>query len=63
MLIRAVLLFLLFMVVLGMVQKALRPKGRLSQRSALDRLRCPVCKRVHLGGAQGPCGRDDCGEK
>ncbi|MBN8294267.1 hypothetical protein JI664_20005 [Rhodobacter sp. NTK016B] len=64
MIIRVVILFLLFMLAMGMIQKALRPKKRLGEdrpRAALDRLRCPTCKRVNLGSGSQPCGRPDCG--
>ncbi|PWE26772.1 hypothetical protein [Pararhodobacter marinus] len=64
MIIRVVILFLLFILAMGMIQKALRPKNRLGDgrpRAALDRLRCPTCKRVNLGTSSQPCERPDCG--
>lgn len=64
MLIRVVVLFLLFMVVMGMVQKALRPKRRIgagAKRNALDAMRCPQCKRINLTSKPTPCERPDCG--
>ena len=60
MLLRIIILFLIAMAVMGMIQKALRPKDR---RSALDRLRCPECKRVTLGSSPAPCARADCGNR
>lgn len=66
MLIRVVVLFLIFMLAMAMIQKALRPGRRLgggTKRSALDRLRCPTCKRVSLGQNPTPCGRPDCGNR
>ena len=54
------------MLVMGMVQKALRPKGRLGsapKRTALDRLRCPTCKRVNFSNQPTPCERPDCGNR
>ncbi len=59
MLIRVVVLFLLFMLILGMVQKWLRPDR--PQRPTLDKLRCPTCKRVNLSNNPAPCNRADCG--
>lgn len=59
MLIRVIVLFLLFMLVMGMIQKAFLPKRQ--RRSQIDRLRCPSCKRIHFSNNPGPCGRDDCG--
>ncbi len=63
MLIRIVLLFLIFMVAVGMIHKALRPNARLTSRRnpTLDRLRCPTCKRVNLNNNPAPCERPDCG--
>ncbi|MCB1390711.1 MAG: hypothetical protein KDK12_16475 [Rhodobacteraceae bacterium] len=63
MLVRVILLFLVFMVVMAMIQKALRPGRRLRDRprpEALDRLRCPTCKRITLTETPAPCGRNDC---
>ncbi len=59
MLIRVILLFLLAMLILGMVQKVLRPKRR--DTPALDRLRCPTCGRIHASNPPAPCARPDCG--
>ncbi len=63
MLLRIVVLFLLFMVVMAMIQKALRPGGRLGgggRMKTIDRLRCPTCKRVNLNANPAPCERPDC---
>jgi hypothetical protein len=64
MLLRVVILFLLFMLVMGMVQKLLRPKGQIGKsqgQKALDRIRCPTCKRINLSQNPAPCERPDCG--
>lgn len=58
MLLKVVALFLLFILVMGAVQKLLL--GRRPRRSAMDRLRCPQCKRIQIGKNAGPCGRPDC---
>lgn len=62
MLIRVVILFLIFILVMGMVQKMFRPNARLTKRNTptLDRLRCPTCKRVNLTNTPAPCARPDC---
>lgn len=62
MILRAIILFLLFIAVMAMIQKALRPGGRntLSGPKALDRLRCPTCKRVNFSDKPAPCERPDC---
>lgn len=59
---RIVILFLIFMAVMAMIQKAIRPGRRLgggTPLSTLDRLRCPTCKRVNLSDPD-PCNRSDC---
>lgn len=61
MLLRIVILFLIFVLVMGMVQKLLRPKNQ--TRSALDRFRCPTCRRVNLSSSPAPCSRPDCGNR
>ena len=64
MLIRVVVLFLLFIAVVAMVQKALRPNrplGGPGPRAALDRMRCPDCKRINLSQNPAPCARPECG--
>ncbi|WP_461470711.1 hypothetical protein [Pararhodobacter sp.] len=58
MLIKTVVLFLLFIAVMGMIQKVLRP-GR-PKLSAMDRMRCPTCKRVNGSRTPAPCARQDC---
>ena len=58
MILRVVILFLIFIAVMAMIQKALRP--RRPKRPALDRLRCPTCKRVHFSDTPNACGRQDC---
>lgn len=58
MLLRVVVLFLIFMLVMASVQKLLGV--RRERRSAMDRLRCPRCKRIQISAAGGPCGRPDC---
>lgn len=62
MLLKVIVLFLLFMIVMAMVQKALRPGGRntLSGPKGLDGLRCPSCKRVNFSNTPAPCSRPDC---
>ncbi|MCB1396972.1 MAG: hypothetical protein H6898_14730 [Rhodobacter sp.] len=58
MILRVVLLFLLFIAIMGMIQKWLNPRrGRLT---TLDRLRCPTCKRVNISNNPAPCERQDC---
>jgi len=59
MILKVVVLFLLFIAVMGMIQKALRPAGS-RKRTTLDRLRCQTCKRVHFSDNPAPCGRADC---
>jgi len=64
MLIRVVLLFLIFIAVVAMVQKALRPNNRLGgsgPRAVLDRMRCPKCKRINMSQTPAPCARPECG--
>ena len=64
MLLKIVALFLIFMLVMASVQKFLRgggrglPGGR--KRNALDRLRCPKCRRIQIAEKPGPCERADC---
>lgn len=58
MLLKIVAIFLIFIVVMGAVQKLLL--GRKTQGSAMDRLRCPRCKRIQIASTAGPCGRPDC---
>lgn len=64
MLLQVVALFLLFMVVMGTVQRVLRggakPLPRQRKRSALDRLRCATCRRILISEKPGPCDRADC---
>ena len=63
MLVRIVLLFLIFIVAMAMVQKALRPGGKLGDgrpKTTIDRLRCPTCKRINLNATPTPCTRPDC---
>ncbi|GAB1381174.1 hypothetical protein [Pararhodobacter aggregans] len=63
MLLRVVILFLIFMLVMAMIQKALRPGRRIGgsgPTATLDRLRCPTCKRINLSQEPGPCARPDC---
>lgn len=62
MLLRVIVLFLLFIIVMAMIQKALRPGGssKLSGPKGLDRLRCPTCKRVNFSNTPAPCARPDC---
>lgn len=59
MLLKVVSIFLIFMLVMASLQKLLR-LGRPPGRTALDRLRCPTCKRVNMGGTPTPCDRTDC---
>lgn len=63
MLIRIVILFLLFILVMGMVQKFFRPLSgsRGARRSTIDTLRCPTCKRINLTSSPAPCARETCG--
>lgn len=62
MVLKIVALFLVFMVVMAAVQKLLR-RGRPPKHKALDRLRCPTCKRIRIASGAGPCTRADCGYK
>lgn len=50
MLLKAVTLFLVFMVVMASVYKLL---GRKQQARSIDTLRCPRCKKIKL--SRGPC--------
>jgi len=59
MLLKIVALFLVFMVVMASVQKLLG-RGQPSKHRALDRLRCPTCKRIQIAANPGPCNRADC---
>lgn len=59
MLLKVVALFLVFMVVMASVQKLLR-LGKPPRRKAIDRLRCPTCKRIQISANPGPCTRTDC---
>ena len=65
MLLRIVILFLIFMLVMGMVQKALSGRKRdslgQSKRATIDRLRCPDCKRVNFSNNPRACERPECG--
>lgn len=61
MLLKIAVLFLIFMLVLGMVQKMLRPDR--PNRSALDKFRCPTCRRINLSSSSAPCSRPDCGNR
>ncbi|WP_417601149.1 hypothetical protein [Pararhodobacter oceanensis] len=47
------------MLVMAMLQKAFRPKGK-AKPKALDRLRCPTCKRVNFSNTPARCDRADC---
>lgn len=58
MILRAVILFLLFIVIMAMLQKALT--GRRSRLTSMDRLRCPDCRRVNLSTKPTRCARKDC---
>ena len=60
MILRVVILFLLFIVIMAMIQKALRPNRKGKRPKALDRLRCPTCKRVNFSDSPAPCERPDC---
>jgi hypothetical protein len=63
MLLKIVALFLLAMLVLGALRTwgaRLRLPGAARQRNALDRLRCPVCRRILISDQPGPCARPDC---
>jgi len=59
MLLKIVTLFLIFMIVMGAVQKLLRGRSE-RQRKAIDRLRCPVCRRIEIAANPSPCTRADC---
>lgn len=59
MLLKVVALFLIFMIVMASVQKLLR-LGKPPKHKAIDRLRCPKCKRIQICANPGPCKRDDC---
>jgi cytochrome c-type biogenesis protein CcmH/NrfF len=59
MLLKIVTLFLIFMIVMGAVQKLLRGRTE-RQRKAIDRLRCPVCRRIEIARNPSPCARPDC---
>jgi hypothetical protein len=59
MLLKIVSLFLIFMIVMGAVQKLLRGRTE-TQRKAIDRLRCPVCKRIQIAQNPARCDRSDC---
>lgn len=59
MLLKIVALFLVFMVVMASVQKLLR-RGKPPRGTAIDRLRCPACKRIRVSASPGPCTRTDC---
>lgn len=61
MLLRVVIIFLLFIAIMGMIQKALRPNR--PKRNALDRLRCPTCKKVNFSNKSTRCERSDCGNR
>jgi len=59
MLLKVVALFLVFMVVMASLQKVLglgKPPGR----KAIDRLRCPKCRRIRISQSPSPCARTDC---
>lgn len=63
MLLKIVALFLIFMLVMAMLQKWLGGARRLpgaGRRSAIDALRCPVCRQIRIADRPGPCGRLDC---
>jgi hypothetical protein len=63
MLLKVVALFLVFMIVMASVQKLLRGGKELPgsrKRKALDRLRCPKCRRIQIAEKPGPCDRADC---
>ena len=59
MLLKVISLFLVFMLVMGALHKFFR-LGKPPERKALDRLRCPRCRRINLTVSPGPCERDDC---
>lgn len=59
MLLKVVALFLVFMIVMASVQKFLR-RGKPPKARAMDRLRCPTCKRIQIAVNPGPCKRADC---
>jgi len=59
MLLKIVALFLVFMVVMASLQKLLR-LGKPPRRKAIDRLRCPTCRRIQISANPSPCKRDDC---
>ena len=58
MILRAVLLFLLFIALMAMVQKLIAPNRK--RLSTIDRLRCPTCRRVNFSNNPAPCERQDC---
>lgn len=63
MLLKIVALFLVFMLVMASVQKLLRRGGRLDGppgRKAIDKLRCPTCRRIRVSENAAPCDRPDC---
>jgi hypothetical protein len=63
MLLKAVALFLIFMLVMASVQKVFRgPRlpGKRGKRTALDKLRCAKCRRILISNSPGPCERPDC---
>lgn len=62
MLLKVVALFLVFMVVMASLQKLLR-LGKPPKQKAIDRLRCPKCRRIQISANPGPCSRADCGYK
>ncbi|KPQ06716.1 MAG: Cytochrome C biogenesis protein [Rhodobacteraceae bacterium HLUCCA12] len=59
MLLKIVALFLVFMVVMASLQKFLR-LGKPPRHKAIDRLRCPKCKRIRVSQSAAPCERKDC---
>jgi hypothetical protein len=58
MLLKIVSIFLIFMIVMGAVQKLLRGRSEGSARRSTS-LRCPQCKRIQIR-APAPCDRTDC---
>lgn len=58
MLLKAVILFLVFIAVMGMIQKALMPNRK--RLNTIDRLRCPTCRRVNFSNKPAACERPDC---
>jgi hypothetical protein len=58
MILKAVILFLLFIAVMAMIQKALMPNRK--RLKTMDRLRCPTCRRVNFSNNPAPCERPDC---